>query len=253
MGAMAGREQDKVTQGTEVGAQTGLGADLDRMLRGMLPQLQDISSVYGVKDVKASRKANLDLAEMLKRMANGEFLPSGQDFLTARAQSQDLLAGQRMGMQNAFQNQMVQANRNAASMGRSTNDPILQAQLRNSQMQMQNELLGQETALTREIASSLPMQRLQYTSQRAGVLGDMADQASNLRMSLMGMGTNLQNLNNQMRIAGSTTTNLSGGGMKGMLTGGAAGMSMGMTGAAGGQALNSGNYGAILNQGNRGA
>lgn len=141
----------------------------------------------------------------------------------------------------------MQANRNAASLGRSTNDPILQAQLRQQQAGMQSELLGQEQAMTQEIASSLPLQRLGFQQQRTSLLSGLGSQAMSNRISLLGAGTNIQNLQNQIRLGQTSTTLHSGGGMQGALTGALGGAGAGLTAGAGIQALGTqGGYRSLL-------
>lgn len=219
LGGLAGSQGETATQSKSIGSQSELGRQLDQIFGRQMGNLEDMAGVYGQQDVAAGRQGQLDLASMLQQLSEGAFLPGTQDIMTARQQSQNLLAGQRAGMQNMFQGMEQSSARNAASLGRSTNDPILQAQLRGQQAQMSNQLMGQETAMTQEIASSLPLQRLGFQQQRASVLSGMGSQAMNNRISLLGAGTNLQNLQNQVRLGSSTVTAQQGGGLQGALTG----------------------------------
>lgn len=230
LGGIAGQQGQKQVVRNRIGGQTSLGRDIDQMFGRNLNTLEDFASTFGLEDVQRGRQAQIDLANELQRMSEGAFLPSTQDINQARTQSQNLLAGQRAGLQNIFERQQDVANRQAAQMGRSTNDPILQAQLRRAQAEQESELLGQEQAMTQQIASSLPLQRLQFQQQRAGVLGGLGNQATTLRSNLLGMGTNVQNLQNQIRLGGSTRTATQGGGMQGFLTGalGGAGAGLGL-------------------------
>lgn len=230
LGGLAGSQGEQATVRRSIGGQTQLGADIDRMFGGQLQQLEGFANVFGEQDVQAGRQGAIDLAEMLKMLSESGGLPTQQDIATARGQAQNLLSGQRAGMANVFAAQTEQANRQAAQLGRSTNDPILQAQLRRQQIEQERELAGQETALTQQIGSSLPLQRLQFQQQRAGVLQGIGDQASALRSNLIGQGTNIQNLLNQIRLGQGTSTQQSGGGLAGALSGalGGAGAALGV-------------------------
>lgn len=247
LGGIAGGQGQTATQQVKIGRQTALGSQIDSMFGRQLNSLEDLASVFGLSDMQAGREASLDLANQLQALSEGAFLPNTQDILTARGQSQNLLAGQRAGLQNIFRGQNMQANRNAASLGRSTNDPILQAQLRQQQAGMQSELLGQEQAMTQEIASSLPLQRLGFQQQRTSLLSGLGSQAMSNRISLLGAGTNIQNLQNQIRLGQTSTTLHSGGGMQGALTGALGGAGAGLTAGAGIQALGTqGGYRSLL-------
>lgn len=224
LGGLAGAQGQSQTSRRSIGGQTQLGRDIDQMFGSNLETLGQFADVYGMEDVQAGRQGQLDLAAMLQQLSETGGLPSEQDIQTARGQSQNLLAGQRASMQNAFARQTAQANQQAVSMGRSTNDPILQAQMRRQQIEQERELAGQESALTQQISSSLPLQRLGFQQQRAGVLQGMGAQATTLRSNLMGLGTNVQNLQNQIRLGQGSTTMSTPGGLQGALTGAVGGL-----------------------------
>lgn len=233
LGGIAGAQGQQATQRRTIGPESGLSKYIrNDIFQPQLGQLESFADVFGLQDVQAGRQGQLDLAQMLQGLSESGGLPTAQDIQTARGSASNLLAGERASLQNSLSRAQEQSNRQAVQMGRSTNDPILQAQLRRQGIEAEREIAGRETALTQQIGSSLPFQRLQFQQQRAGVLQGIGSQASTMRSNLLNLGTNIQNMENAIRLGQQTTSFSQGGGMQGALTGalGGAGAGLGLLG-----------------------
>lgn len=124
----------------------------------------------GQADLTAAAGGARGLAALLQQYAQTGGLPSQGDIGAAQGQAGDLLAQERIAQQQAFEDQLVQANRQAAMSGRGINDPILRAKLAQEQTRQNALLQGRQTALATEIARSLPGQRISYLGQSAQAL-----------------------------------------------------------------------------------
>jgi hypothetical protein len=228
LGALGGSQGNTATSSTALGGSSKLGKETNKSLRELLEELQGMNKAgAGTKDVSNAVSAQRDFASMLKKFSEGGFQPSSSDYNMANNQAANLFGGQRAAMQNSFLGQTQASNAQASRLGRSINDPILQAQLRTSLFQQENELSGQQNALAQQLAMNAPMQRLQFAGQRSDVLNQLSSQAYNNRMTLAGFGQGVMGLENQLRIGGATTTQNSGGGFGGAVTGALAGAGIG--------------------------
>jgi len=124
----------------------------------------------GQSDLTAAAGGARDLSALLQQYAQTGGLPSESDISAAQGQSTNLLAQERIAQQQAFEDQLVQANRQAAMSGRGINDPILRAKLAQEQTRQAALLQGKQTAMATEIARSLPGQRVSYLGQSAQAL-----------------------------------------------------------------------------------
>lgn len=210
-------------------------------------------------------------------LAGQDYTMNQNDINDANSYAANLYAPQRAGLEQAFRNQTMDSNRLASSLGRSINDPILQSKLRTGFMDQTAALNAQQTASAQQIAFQLPGQRLassqaqggfygnQYDvsagnyqnqfnalqgmsgfgGQRVGALGDVygaqqaaKDQATQNRLSLLGLGQQLQQQGQNFRLAsaGRTTTGSNQGSALSTLGGiaGIAGAGFGLAGMMGG-------------------
>jgi len=191
----------------------------------------------GQSDVTAGTNASRGFAEMLQQYSQqGGNLPTAQDMASSQGIAENLFSPQRLAMQNAFSDQSIQANRQAALLGRSTNDPILQAKLAQEQTRQSAMLQAHQGAFSQNFALQQPGQRLNFAGQRASILGGLATQAMSNRQSLAAMGQNILSNQQQFQLAtarrhgtgSSTSTTESGGGVKGALNAAIGGFGAGM-------------------------
>lgn len=217
-----------------------------------LSQLNDLEKLLGAgpgqRDVQQSTQSQRSLAEMLTNFSQGGFLPSQQDIGGAQQLAQQLFAGQQEGLNQAFNQQRIQSSRNAARMGRSAIDPVLQNMLAQGQTQQQGQLNANIGSFAAQRAQELPQQRLAYAQQLAQVNQGLASQAMANRQALLGMGSQLQSQGQQFRLgtASRTVEEQSGGGLQGALTGALGGLS---SFAGAGQALQGMNFGSFFGGG----
>lgn len=175
--------------------------------------------------------AQSSLADMLKRYSEGGYLPSQSDLNTSNRFAADVFAPQRLAMSQAFDDQTTQANRQAALMGRSMNDPILRAKLAQEQTRQSALLASEQGAFGAQYAQQMPLQRLGFAQDRAGVLQGLATQAMQNKLTLMGVGQEIYNTDRNFRLAQAGQKTESGGGFGGFLKGALAGAGAGMSAA----------------------
>lgn len=236
LGALSGamKSEKKTSSGLDLAeegelermARLGQGTDYNA-LRGMVdagPGQGDVSNAYG---------AQKDLAAMLKQYSEGGYLPSGADIATGQKYAGLLFQGQREAMNQAFNDQSTEANRQAALMGRSMNDPILRAKLAQEQNRQSAQLNANQGSFATQMALQQPGMRLGFAQDRTNVLSGLATQAMANRQALLSMGQSIQNSERNFRVQTATRWGKeeSGGGLKGAISGALGGASMGMNAA----------------------
>lgn len=141
----------------------------------------------GQQDVLADLEARRSAAER-----GG--LAGEADITAARGFTEQLLAPQRIAQQQAFEQQLTQANQQAALTGRGANDPILRNRLAQEQLRSQERLGAQQTALTAQVGQ-------QAAQQRLNLLGGLATQALQNRQILSQLGSGLLGQERAFRLA----------------------------------------------------
>lgn len=235
LGALGGLFGSKSTQTTkpildpasalENSATAGIGTDYN-IFRTM------VDKGAGAGDVASATGAQRSLADMLKAYsAEGGTNPSDFDISNSNQLAQRLFGAQRLGLQHSFEDQRIQANNQAALMGRAGNDPILAAKLAREQTRQAGMLDAQQGAWATDYAMQQPMQRLNFAGQHANILGGLATQAMANRQALMSMGQSIQNNERNFRLqtAERETSQSSGGGIGGMISGAIGGAGAGMS------------------------
>lgn len=236
LGAIAG-SQGKQASSTSV--QSMQLQDIDKLNQGRsaLEATTDQASLTGFRDlqsllqagpgqaeVAAGLGAQQDFASRIQQVLNqgGVDIAGGQQF------AQQIFAPQQVAMQQAFQDQEIQANRLAARLGRPGTDPILRNKLAQEQTRQQAALQAQQGAFAAQQAREIPRMQLGYAEALAGVRSGLASQAFQNRQALMQMGQQLTASERQYRMGTATTTNQqqqsSGGGLGGAIAGGLAGI-----------------------------
>lgn len=224
LGALAGGQGSNSSQTTT----RNLAPESELEKRGgavALSQLSELEKLFGAgpgaQDVQSGLTSQRDLATMLSQYAQGGFMPGQQDISQANTLAQQLFQGQQVGLNQAFDVQRQQASRNAARMGRSGIDPVLQNQLMQGQARQQQQLNADIGSYATQFAQSMPTQRLGFAQQLAQVNQGLASQALANRQALLGLGSQLRSQEQNFRAgtASTTTSSSSGGGMMGALTG----------------------------------
>ena len=198
-----------------------------------LDQLNQLQSMLGgganAQDFSQGAQSQRDLAAMLGQFTQGGFMPGQQDISQAGSLAQQLFQGQQVGLNQAFDTQRQQASRNAARMGRSAIDPVLQNQLMQGQARMQQQLNADIGAFGTNLAMNMPQQRLQAMQQLARVQQGLASQAMANRQALLGLGSQLrgQEQNFRANTASREGSLTEGGGLGGMISGAVSGVGMG--------------------------
>lgn len=200
----------------ELMGQSGM-MDAYKQLQGM------VGAGPGQSDVEGATGASRGLADMLKAYSEGGFLPGQGDINTSNDIASRLFQGQRTALSQNFSDQLTDANRQAALMGRDPNDPILKAKLAQEQTRQASLLDANQGSFAQQFALSLPGQRLDYANQRVGVMSGLASQAMANRQAIAAMGEGIMNNERNFRMQTAqkygTQATESGGGLKGALTG----------------------------------
>ena len=184
----------KAEGANEKAAREGVGSDYNS-LRGM------VGAGPGQADVKNSYNSQLDLAAMLKQYSQaGGADPTTADISRSNDLAAKLFGGQRVAMQQSFQDQTIAANRQAALMGRSANDPILAAKLAQEQTRQSALLDANQGAYATQYAMQQPAQRLGYAQNYASLQGGLASQAMANRQALLGLGSQIQESDRSWRL-----------------------------------------------------
>lgn len=150
--------------------------------------------------------------------------PSAERIQQAQAFAQNVYAPQQESLQQAFQDQQVNFAQRAAQMGRSSADPILAAKLAQEQIRQQKMLEAEKTNLTAQESINAPLRQFQ---NQLSALGGLSQQAIQNRQAVFGLGSDFANTMMNYRLAtatrtgttNETRTSVSGGGLKGVLTG----------------------------------
>ena len=143
-------------------------------------------------EVAAGSSGQMDFANMLKSYAEGGNMPNAKDIANSQAFAQSQFDPQRVAQQQAFKEQLTNANRSAALSGRGINDPILRAKLAQEQTRQNAMLTAQQGAFAANFAMQQPGQRLGYMGQRADTLVSRGQTALSNQANLFQMGAAAQ-------------------------------------------------------------
>ena len=191
----------------------------------------------GEQDVRNYTGGQRDLAAMLQQYSQGGFQPGQEDITKANGLAEQMFQTQRTQQTQAFQDQLTQANRQAAMSGRGINDPILKAKLAQEQTRQGAMLNAQQGTYAAQYAQSMPGQRLDYAQQRVGVLGGLSQQAWQNQGNVFSMGSNIRGFQDQNRgggFMGGVGAVLGVAGKVGQIAGSVAGAMAGNPAALGG-------------------
>lgn len=218
---------DETTQTTRVNLARESG--FNRQLRG------DVSTDFGaLRSLVSQQEQVLPGLEAVQQF--GQALQAGGPQLEisrGREQAERLFAGERAGLQNFFQELETGSAREAAQLGRTGADPILQAKLAQQKGQAFTALQGRQTAAAGQLAQQFGQQRFQALGQRA----QLAQSRLSARQGLLGLGSRLLQQERQFRLqrSGQTTRGQEDPGLVSRIGGiaGAAGSILGRGGIGG--------------------
>ena len=235
LGGVAGAipDKSKTTSGVTLTPESYLERLGIQYSTNQLSNINDlVNSGAGTKDVTKATETQRALADMYAAFAKTGGLPGQEDIATAQGFAKNIFQNQQEALKQSFVGQTTEANRLAAQLGRSIDDPILQAKLRTNLMNQQAQLSAEEGSYASQLALQLPQQRLQYAGGQADILNNLATQAFNNRSALLSLGSNIAASERNFRLGTSERygTTESGGGfggaIKGAMAGAGAGMSM---------------------------
>ena len=229
-GAIAGSKEDKVQSSQSI-EMKGQSADELKYLAEQNASYDELKKLVAAggndSDVSRATGATRSFADMLAEYAKTGGMPSESDLSTSNRFAESIFNPQRTKLNQVFEDQKVQAARLSASLGRSVDDPILQAKLRTNMMNNMASLESEQGAYGSQLALQMPGQKLGYAQNNVNVLQGLASQAFQNRSALLSLGNQLGNQEYQKRFQESTkhAENVSGGGFKGAVAGGLSGLS----------------------------
>jgi hypothetical protein len=241
IGGIAGSMKDKSSASGSSGVNLAAESELEKyggkLTQDNLKQLEGyVGAGPGQADVEAGYSSSKGLTSLLDDYARTGGVTQ-QDRLMATEDAKVMFDPQRTALNQTFDMEQQRAARLAAQLGRPINDPIIQAKLGQSRMYAEQQLAADQGAWQYGAAKQNSMNRLGFTGQAADVRSQLAAQAMQNRQALLSLGQGVQASERQWRYNISdkwgTQEQSSGGGTKGMLTGGlmGAGAGLGMAGS----------------------
>ena len=229
LGAFGGSQGSKSTSKKQLGSASESEREGGRVATNQLQQLEQLINEYGPggDDVKANQQAQQDLIARLNKMAQSGGLPNAQQQQQGRDMAAQQLAPERIAMKQLIERQQVESARRAGQLGRAGNDPILQAKMAQFSAQAEERFGARQSALGSQFANAMPDRQLGFQVQAAQIQSGLASQALSNRSALLGLGSNLQSGGQGFRASTATTTNSSGGGFAGAVTGALGGLGAG--------------------------
>ena len=139
----------------------------------------------GAQDVTAATNAARGYANTLGNFASGGLynMSAGNNL------AQQQFAGQRTALEQTFQDQLAQANQQAALSGRGQNDPILKARLAQEQSRQSAQLNANQSSAAVDLGR-------QYSTDQIGLLGQQVSTLQNLGQQAFTNQGNLFNMSN---------------------------------------------------------
>lgn len=232
-GSMGNHSSSDMQSGIDLNPASSQETNYLNSTSNLFGQLQGLTNQGpGSQDVSNSLNSSRSLADMLGQYAKSGGSPSAADLSTGNSLAQSVFAPQQTALNQSFINQTTDANRLAARLGRSVDDPILQAKLRTGFMNQQAQLNSQQGAWGTQYAMNLPGQRLNYAGQQSNILSNLASQAMQNRTALLNIGDQLGQQERDFRIQTGTRwangSQSSGGGIGGAIAGGLGGLGTGL-------------------------
>lgn len=185
----------------------------------------------GEQDVMASLGASRDYANTLQNIASSN--QGMYDMQRGNMLAAQQFGGQRNAMNQAFQDQMMQANRAASSAGRSSNDPILRARLAQDQTRQMAQMQADQSAAAMNLGRQSTTDMLSLQGSRVNTLAGLSQQAFGNQQNVFGMGQQLSQSEWSRALGKASYEQSQGGGFLGGLTGAMGGAAAGLNMAQG--------------------
>jgi hypothetical protein len=208
------------------------GTDLLSLYNNLQKRLNPATGEATQEQLNADQtSASNQYASLLQQLSQNGGVPSQADTNSANSYAQQAFQGQQTALNQSFQDQNMQMQRMAAQMGRSIGDPILRAKLAQEQIRQQSQLSANQGAFANQYAQNIGQQRLGGAEALMGLRQGLASQAIQNRMTLLNLGSQLQANERNFRVQTATRYNQGseGGGLGGAISGGLAGIGMGMS------------------------
>lgn len=142
-------------------------------------------------DIIAGKSAQRDFASFLGQQS---FIPGEQQLQAGQQFANAAFAPQEQQLQQQYQKQVAEANKQATRLGRSTSDPFLQATLRKQVMADQGALQAQKTQYSAQFAQDLLGKQIGARGQQADILGNLGTaQANENQQNFINQNTAQQN------------------------------------------------------------
>lgn len=151
-----------------------------------LANYENIVNTGGAEFDQASR----DLADMFRQYSESGALPTQADIDRSNIFAASTFAPQRVAQEQAFRDQILEANRQAALSGRNINDPVLRARLAQEQTRQNALLQAQQGAFATQFAQQQPKERLSYAEGRTNVLSQALQNRLGQQQNLFALGQN---------------------------------------------------------------
>lgn len=228
MGIVGGSQKEKTTSTGTVGATSWM----DVAEAGKQETQARDASFGAVTGLEAALKklesspVMSNLERLLAEMGQG---PSAERQAEANKFAADMFAPQQTALNQSMEDQRRQFANTAAQMGRSSSDPILAAKLAQEQIRQQSRLTSEQGAFAANEAMTGASRQF---SQGLGGLQGLSQNAIQNRQAVFSLGSDFANTQMQYRLAtarkfGNQTSfgdQQSGGGLRGAMLGGIAGM-----------------------------
>lgn len=229
MGIVGGSKEDKVKKEGQTAQMSHIEVDA----AGEQETKARDSAFNAQQDLDARLKqlenspAIQNLEKLLQEMGSG---PSAERIASSNKFASDMFAGQQTALNQSMDDQRVQYANQAAQMGRSSADPILAAKLAQEQVRQQARLSSEQGSFAANEAMNGASR--QFGQQLSGLTG-LSQNAIQNRQAVFSLGSEFANTQMNYRLqtarrygsGTSTEVGTSGGGLKGAMTGGMAGMS----------------------------
>lgn len=248
LGGLAGAQGSSTSQTTtrQLAAASAQETAAGNTAYDALAQLQSlIGQGPGTQAITDSNAANSQLAALLQQYVQSGGVPTSQQQTAANQYAQSAFASQQNALNNTFEDQRIASSRNAARLGRSSIDPVLQNKLLQEQSRQQGQLNSDMTSFGAQYANQLSQNSLNYAGQYQQLQAGLASQALANRQTLLSLGQQLRDSDRNFRAntATTTTTQTGGGGLAGAISGALTGAGAGLSA---GSSLGSFNFGNIF-------
>lgn len=170
---------------------------LERLGRGT--QSNQLASL---RNILTRGNTNFDAAlDLLSRFSETGGVPGRRDIDLAQRFAEDIFAPQQVAFEQELEEGRIATGRQAALLGRSTDDPILNAKLAIESARARGRLEAAEGSFASQFALNLPQRRLGFVLQRANIGENIRNQNIRNRLALFGLGSSLVGQERQFRLA----------------------------------------------------